>query len=74
MRFFSSASFIGVYYANNEYFPALFKGGIFAITNIGARLTAALSPLIAESMSNPAITIAVAGAVVFATTTLLQKS
>lgn len=73
MRLFSSTSFIGVYYANNEYFPALFKGGIFAVTNIGARLSAALSPLIAEGMNNPAITIAIAGSIAFGTTSMLQK-
>ena len=45
------------YFANNEYFPPLLKGGIFAITNVSARLATILSPLVAEWMANPCITV-----------------
>ena len=59
MRFFSALTFISVYFANNEYFPTLLKGAIFAITNVAARLASVMSPLIAEWMNNPSITVAI---------------
>lgn len=60
MRFFSALTFISCYFANNEYFPTLLKGAIFAVTNVAARLASVMSPLIAEWMSNPSCTVAVA--------------
>jgi hypothetical protein len=60
MRFFSALTFICVYYANNEYFPTLLKGAIFAVTNVAGRLASVLSPLVAEWMGNPSMTVAIA--------------
>jgi hypothetical protein len=48
MRFFSSMTFMTAYQANNDYFPTLFKGAIFAVTNVVARLSSVFSPVIAE--------------------------
>ena len=62
LRFFSGLSFNACYIANNDYFPALLKGGIFSITNVTARLATILSPLMAEYLLNPAVTVVVAGA------------
>jgi hypothetical protein len=63
MRFAAALIFTVVYFANNEYFPTLLRGAIFAITNISARLASVLSPLIAEMMANPSVTVAVAALV-----------
>ncbi|TNV73205.1 hypothetical protein FGO68_gene6950 [Halteria grandinella] len=60
MRFFSALTFISVYFANNEYFPTLLKGAIFAVTNVAARLASVMSPMVAEWMGNPSITVAIA--------------
>jgi len=60
LRFFSALTFIAVYYANNEYFPTLLKGAIFAVTNVVARLASVLSPVVAEGLSNPTVTVALA--------------
>lgn len=73
MRFFSAMTFIGVYYANNEYFPPLLKGGIFAITNVSARLASVMSPIVAEIMDNPAITVSVIAVIAFVTSQFLNK-
>lgn len=73
MRFFASLSFVAVYFANNEYFPALLKGGIFAITNVAARVTGVMSPIIADGVSNPAITIAIASLISLASTIMLKN-
>ncbi len=59
MRFFSAMTFMSAYQANNEYFPTLLKGAIFAVTNVVARLSSVFSPVIAEWMSNPSITVAI---------------
>eukprot|EP00347_Sterkiella_histriomuscorum_P006682 403351837 len=73
MRFFSAMTFIGAYQANNEYFPVLLKGGIFAITNVSARLSSIMSPWVAESMNNPAITVSVVAFIAFLASTILKK-
>jgi len=57
LRSFSALNFMTVYYANNEYFPTLLKGAIFSITNISARVASIFSPIIADGMKSPAITI-----------------
>lgn len=61
MRFFSGLTFVAVYFANGEYFPTLLKGAIFAVTNVAARLATVLSPLVAELMGNPSVTVALFG-------------
>lgn len=67
MRFFSALSFMCSYQANNDYFPTLLKGAIFALTNIAARLASVFSPVVAESMVNPSVTVAViSGVTLFA--------
>ncbi|CDW79844.1 solute carrier family member 5 [Stylonychia lemnae] len=57
LRAFSSLNFMTVYYANNEYFPTLLKGAIFSVTNISARVASVFSPIVADGVSNPAITL-----------------
>lgn len=59
MRFFSAMTFMTAYQANNDYFPTLLKGAIFAVTNIVARLSSVFSPVIAEWMANPSITVSI---------------
>ena len=59
MRFFSALMFMTAYQANNEYFPTLLKGAIFAVTNVVSRLSSVFSPVIAEWMTNPCITISI---------------
>jgi hypothetical protein len=61
MRYFSGLTFISCYFANNEYFPTLLKGAIFAVTNVAARLASVLSPVAAELMLNPSVTVAAFG-------------
>ncbi len=73
MRFFSALTFMGNYYANNEYFPVLLKSGVFAITNISGRLASVLSPLIAVWLNNPCITVAVGAFTAFLATFLLRN-
>lgn len=75
LRFFSALTFIAVYYANNEYFPTLLKGAIFAVTNVAARLASVLSPVVAEGLSNPSVTVALAaGAACIASVSLYKIS
>ncbi len=52
-------TFMTAYQANNDYFPTLFKGAIFAVTNVVARLSSVFSPVIAEWMTNPSITVSI---------------
>jgi hypothetical protein len=73
LRFFSALTFISVYYANNEYFPTLLKGAIFAVTNVAARLASVLSPLMAEWLANPTVTVALAAIAACATSVRLNK-
>jgi hypothetical protein len=73
MRFFSALTFMSAYQANNDYFPTLLKGAIFAVTNIVSRLSSVFSPVIAEYMSNPAITVVIIGAVTSLCSTRLSK-
>lgn len=73
MRFFSAITFMTAYYCNNEYFPTLLKGAIFAITNIAARLASVMSPLVAEWMSNPSITVSVCALIASLATFKLNK-
>ena len=73
LRFFSALTFISVYYANNEYFPTLMKGAIFAVTNVVARLASVMSPLVAEWMANPTVTVALAAVVACIASIKLKK-
>ena len=71
MRFFSALTFMTAYQANNDYFPTLLKGAIFAVTNVVAWLSSVFSPMVAESMHNPSITVVVISLVTsFASTRL----
>ena len=63
MRFFSAMTFMTAYQANNDYFPTLLKGAIFAMTNVVARLSSVFSPVVAEWMANPSITVSIISAV-----------
>lgn len=71
MRFFSGLCFNVSYYANNYHFSPLLRSGIFAITNITARLASILSPLVAEFVRNPSITVAISAFIASFTTKLL---
>ncbi len=65
MRFFSALSFMCAYQANNDYFPTLLKGAIFALTNVVARLASVFSPIVAEGMGNPSVTVAIGSFITF---------
>ena len=73
LRSFSALNFMTVYYANNEYFPTLLKGAIFSITNISARVASVFSPIIADGMTSPAITIFIYSLIALACHQLLKK-
>jgi hypothetical protein len=65
IRFTSGLGFNTSYYANTAYFPPVYKAFIFAITNVSARMSTIFSPLIAEWMSNPSITISIAALIAY---------
>lgn len=58
LRFFSALTFMGAYQATNDFFPTLVKGAIFALTNVIARLSSVFSPMTAEWMDNPSVSVA----------------
>ena len=41
----------------------MLKGGIFALTNVAARLSSIMSPMVAEWMGNPSFTVGIVAAV-----------
>lgn len=62
LRFFSALTFMGAYQATNDYFPTLLKGAIFALTNVVARLASVFSPVSAEWLENPSVSVAIVSA------------
>lgn len=74
IRLSSGVGFMLSYYANNQYFPPLLRAGIFAITNIASRMSTILSPIVAEALYNPAITITIAGIIATVSTSFLKDA
>jgi hypothetical protein len=74
LRLTSGTGFMMSYFANNHYFPPLYRASIFAITNVASRLSTIFAPIVAESMRNPSITISVAGALATGTIMLLNDN
>ena len=53
---------MGAYQGTNDYFPTLIKGAIFALTNVVARLSSVFSPVSAEWLENPSVSVALLAA------------
>ena len=69
----SSVAFNANYYANNEYFPVIFRSRIFAITNVSARLASSACPLVAELMPNPCITVVILAIIAFVSSMFIKE-
>ena len=65
---------MGAYQATNDYFPTLLKGAIFALTNEIARLASVFSPVAAEWLDNPSISVALISALTALVSTRLSHN